>query len=289
MSDPKALCPSPACGLIVKPRESKIVDKRERPWHEECASRALADYFRTPVDVEILAGEKVEFLIPSAEEKPIALGDFRTVMWAAPYKFFLHEVQFLGDFDLDGIFVGNRNAVGCLSGWSIVTGELSGQVLPVGMYMEMSYTITMNLRRRPGGGENNFSCRIVGERTGKARIREDSACLSAMSIEVSFNSDHTGAGDRAPPIVFRAERIACDDWEGLEVVRVEIGGGPGRSVEEMAENPVVSTPVGKMLTGRVTELPCFTTKLGEFMRFVLRDHTGKRKSATLRVYGQGRW
>ena len=287
---PRALCPSPACGELVADaprRAAPYHDARERPWHADCARRALADYFRTPLDLAVLDGERVEFEIGAGRP----LDPLRNVVvWSAPHDFLLHAVVFDGDVDVSGLFVGSQSMLGQAPSWDacFASGDRpDGALHTRGEVVRTGLDVTFECRPHVStpSRQQALVCKLVGERFDPKRRRPADHSVTVVGGLLINEPVRPRAAESA---AFRwvtaahGESLACDDWCDWEVVKVEVGGGPGRAADE-----VQTIPVGLALTGRLTALPTFTARGGEPVRYHMGNRATVARPFRGRVYGVG--
>ncbi len=103
----RALCPG--CSELVVNAVGIIEDSRGRPWHSSCAIHALANHFRTPLDLAALAGQRIEFEIPGEHASLTLYKGYDCAVLRSPRDFILRAVQLGDDTGLYGLLVGCNN------------------------------------------------------------------------------------------------------------------------------------------------------------------------------------
>lgn len=271
-------CPAPDCKHL---NDDTLLDARERPWHEACARRALADHFRTPLDFLKLTDKKVSFTNP---ERKINVGNtVETISFITPHDFFLQAIEF-DDVDLveiHSLFIENLIAFGCMPGTVIVPADFPYSTVPVGITARMGIKIELNVRSR-GATIRDFKCRLIGEHIDLAHPPTREPLLFAGNLYGDVE-DRVLSYTIVPVCLSHVETICHDDHvtRNWEIERVEVGGGPGTFYQEIKQ-----IDLNVRLTARRTALPTFTARAGEPVRFVLRNHAPNPPThGQFRVYG----
>lgn len=290
MSKKRELCPAPNYGEIVNSRMSIFVDGRKRPWHAKCAKKVLSEHFRTPIDYETIAGEKIEITVP--EGQMIDMTELnclhKSFAWTPEYDMFVHHIEFPAGLDvtLTGLFNGANNIL-CTNHMGhrgFVPGDFPNPIFPVGARLHMGIPLTFQFSpyfKKPVC----FQVKVVGERIDpKAPNKKTEKGAFAVGGFDAVTPDAEGKAEVwvSMPAEFMGADLALDDFEGVEIERVKVGGGPGRAADEEKE-----VPVGEVVKGRLTPLPMFVARACEQIRIEFRSKTGRPISG--RLYGQVKW
>lgn len=286
------LCPAPGCG---NPAIDDVVhDKRERPWHRSCAAQALADHFRTPLDLEYLDGQPIDFMLPDEHSIITHHGDLTTIVWRAPRDFILHAVRFGGDFGLWGMFIGADNPLGCAptSDNAVFGDDLDGRLLDFGDFrVSMGLDITITII----GSVEPPTLALVGELFDpKERRRKLPSRNNAPAIYGLKSYEPIGPGDStkltaAIYLPTHFERIAIDDPTDWVIDDVMICCFAGDVATEMKLKELRSvSPEQKIIRNRVTILPTFVAMPGEIVVVHLRNTSIAARHFRGRLIGNGK-
>jgi hypothetical protein len=285
------LCPAPGCWEPVL--TDPVHDRRERAWHRGCALRALSDHFRTPPDLEALAGERVEFDVPGEHARVDVRGDLASAVFRAPRDFVLRAVVLGGDVGLHAMFVGAENAL-CqapVGENAVRAGDLEGGVLamaPSRVLTGMDVTLHYLLDRPPSPPA---PVKLVGELVdSRPRGRPPSLGPRQPPVCHGFGSHEPVPAGETVEVrlcgIFTAttfERVSADDWRDWTVERVKVSGFAGAAADEVAAR--LDRAVGRPLSGRTTSLPTFVARPGEWVGLVVRNRAPAARKLNGRLYG----
>ena len=252
------LCP----GCEEQVLENIFEDAASRPWHHECALRALANGFRTPLSPED-ATRTVSF--ESDEET-----------WIAPHSFHLREIILCDDVELSGVYLGSQAMVYALQ-VPIYARDLPERRLVIDHDFPLGVHLWMQ------GVPRAFRYKLIGERRPEsASPRPGSKCtlaVASLRTEVPVAPKETVDTMFFMAANFRGERVVCSDWQDWEVVDVRLGVDPGRSTQGQSTR----------LTGYSTDIPIYQARVAEVVTYRMRNLADHPRNLTARVYGTLVW
>lgn len=262
-------CGEPARSGRIRPgrKEAVLLDSAERLWHERCALRALAEGFRTPLSpAEATAAVEYEGRIGEP--------------WKAEHAMRLREVALPAGVEVSGLFVGQQfHAYGVQA--TIRAADLprggGGERACLVVDTHVARALTVQVDGTPRGAVYSLLGERVPERGGRRPASRHAVAVGWLRAgEVPPGKvAQTGFSMPAP---FRGERVVADDWEGWEVVRVQVGVDPGRWQREPHR-----------LTARSTPLPTYVSLVGETVTYHVRNLADRPRDFAARVYGQFTW